>query len=241
VRILYVFPHPEDESFGPSRAISAQVRAGHEVLLLTMTRGGATKQRHRLGYTVEKMGEVRYREMQDVARVLGLSDLSVLDFPDSGLDYVDPRELESAVVEHARRVRPDVMVTYAVHGISGFHDHLVGHAAVKRAFVELREEDGGPRRLAFFTVTEEQAARAAGGGPRIAGSKPGTVDCIMNVDEEDMAAFRKALDCYVTYQEVIKESGVREELDEVVPFEIFQESFDPPISDLFEGLERTGQ
>jgi len=35
MKILYVFPHPDDESFGPARAIAAQVRAGHEVFLLT--------------------------------------------------------------------------------------------------------------------------------------------------------------------------------------------------------------
>ena len=85
VKILYVFPHPDDESFGPARAISAQVRAGHAVYLLTLTKGGATKERFRLGYSVEQMGETRYREMQDVAKVLRLADLTVPDLPDSGL------------------------------------------------------------------------------------------------------------------------------------------------------------
>ena len=46
MRVLYIFPHPDDESFGPSRAIAAQRRQGHEVFLLTLTRGEATKVRH---------------------------------------------------------------------------------------------------------------------------------------------------------------------------------------------------
>ena len=67
MRILYVFAHPDDESFGPARVMSKQRRQGHEVYLLTLTRGGATRQRHKFGYSVDEMGEVRYKEMLDVA------------------------------------------------------------------------------------------------------------------------------------------------------------------------------
>ncbi|HEX7343805.1 MAG TPA: PIG-L family deacetylase, partial [bacterium] len=54
MRILYIYPHPDDESFGPARVISKQKRQGHEVYLLTLTRGGATKQRFKFNYTVEQ-------------------------------------------------------------------------------------------------------------------------------------------------------------------------------------------
>jgi hypothetical protein len=40
MKILYIFPHPGDESFDPAGAIHSQVIAGHEVDLLTLTRGG---------------------------------------------------------------------------------------------------------------------------------------------------------------------------------------------------------
>lgn len=237
MKILYVFPHPDDESFGPAPAISAQVRAGHEVHLLTLTKGGATKERHKLGYSVEEMGETRYREMLDVAKVLQLADLTVLDLPDSGLKELDPREIERAVAGHVKKVSPDVLVTYAVHGISGFHDHLVTHAVVKRVYLELRDEGADYlKRLAFFTISEEQAARASG-VHHLSGSKPGEVDCVVTVDDEDMAAFGRALDCYVTYQDTIKATGVRDSLGRTVAFEFFRESFDPPVKDICEGLK----
>ena len=172
MRILYIFPHPDDESFVPARAMSAQVRAGHEVALLTLTKGGATKERHRLGYTVEQMGVVRYREMLEVAKVLGLSDLTVLDLPDSGLKELDPRRIETVVAEHIKRIRPDIVVSYPVHGISGFHDHLVAHAVVKRVYVQLRDRGADYlKRLAFFTLTEDQAEHASG-AHRLSGSTP---------------------------------------------------------------------
>ena len=39
-----------------------QRREGHEVYLLTLTRGGATKQRHKYGYSIEEMGRIRYQD-----------------------------------------------------------------------------------------------------------------------------------------------------------------------------------
>ncbi len=125
MKILYIFPHPDDESFGPAHAICKQLREGHEVYLLTLTKGGATKQRFRFNYSVEEMGEVRYKEMLCVEKVLGLSGMTVLDLPDSGLKEMDPRDIDKVICEHIEKIKPAVVVTYPVHGVSGFHDHLL--------------------------------------------------------------------------------------------------------------------
>src|SRR5207244_11380244 len=85
MRILYIFPHPDDESFGPARAMAAQRRQGHGVYLWTLTRGEATKVRHKFGWTLEQMGEVRYHELLDVRTTLDLNDIRVLNLPDGGL------------------------------------------------------------------------------------------------------------------------------------------------------------
>ena len=132
---LYVFPHPDDESFGPAPAIARQVREGHDVSLLTLTKGGATHVRHELGKTVEEMGAIREQEMQCVAETLGL-DLTVLDFPDGELASLDPRQIEKVVERKIQAVQPDVLVTYAAFGNSGHPDHLVTHAVVKRAYCQ---------------------------------------------------------------------------------------------------------
>ena len=238
MRFLYVFPHPDDESFGPAAAMHAQLRTGHEVYLLTLTRGGATKQRHKLGLSVEEMGEVRHEEMRQVAQTLGLTGMTVLDLPDSGLKHMDPREIERTVAEHVQAIRPDILVSYPVHGISGFHDHLVMHAVIKNVYLDLCDQGAEYlRRLAFFTI------RYAGDGTFKKGkdfilkqSLDEEIDCSVPVDESDNEALRRALACYATYQEVIKQTGVADMFRESIHFEIFGESFAPPLSDLTQQL-----
>lgn len=236
MKILYIFPHPDDEAFGPARAMSKQRRQGHEVYLLTLTRGGATKQRFKYGYSVEKMCEIRYDELQKVGGVLDLSGLTILDLPDSGLKEMDPREIENVIMEEMERIQPQVVVTYAVHGISGFHDHLVSHAAVKRAFVRIKENAPWLKRLAFYTITIEEAEQSP--HFHLNGSKPEDIDCVINAAPIDIETNQRALDCYVTFQEIIEKTGIRNFIQSDVVFEIFRENCDPPLKDLFEGVSK---
>jgi len=233
MRFLYIFPHPDDESFGPARAIAVQVRQGHEVFLLTLTKGEATKMRHKFGYTLQQMGEVRYREMLKMEKVLGLKGMTVLDFPDSGLKELDPRLLEKAVRDEILKLKPNIVVTYPVHGISGFYDHIVGHAVVKRVYLEMKENGASYlKRLAFETLT---SIPEDFNWKHLNLAKPEEVDCVYEVPDEDMATFQRALNCYETYQDVIAESRVRE-MPNRAEFEIFQEDHQPPLKDLTEGL-----
>lgn len=233
MRILYVFPHPDDECFGPAPAIVRQLRLGHEVHLLTLTRGGATSQRHRLELSVEEMGDVRYNEMQNVRDTLGLTGMNVLDLPDSGLADMDPRAIEFEVEQEIRRLEPDVLVTYAVHGVSGFPDHLVCHAAVKRVFCELRDSIESLRRLALFTLADRPRPE---GKFRLSTSPDERIDAEEVFSDEDLSVAKSALACYETYQEVIERTQPLEQIGEAVHFELFQESFDPWLGSIVEQL-----
>ena len=235
MRILYVFPHPDDESFGPAPAISKQRRQGHEVFLLTLTKGGATKIRHKFDYSIEQMGEVRYGEMKEMAKVLDLTELTVLDLPDSGLKKMDPRKIERVVAGAVERIRPDILVSYPVHGVSGFHDHLVMHAVIKRVYLELKEKGAHYlKRLAFFTIAKPEKQE---GIFTLSWSTDEEIDCVFTTDSVDMDNFIKALDCYETYREVIEKTGVKKSVSSEIVFEIFQEDHNPPLTDLCDGIE----
>lgn len=232
MKILYIFPHPDDESFGPAPGMRQQVKNGHEVTLLTLTKGGATRQRHKLNLSVEEMGEVRAAELLAACDVIG-SRLILKDLPDSGLKEMDPREIEKVVGEVILEVEPDVVVTYAVHGISGFHDHLVCHAVVKRVFCELKGWQGMPRRLALFTLDEDVDKN---GHFNLSSSKKEEIDCVLLTTDDEVETGIRALDCYVTYLETIEKSGIREMVKNNICFELFKESFEPPLNDIFAGI-----
>ena len=187
MKMLYIFPHPDDESFGPAPAISAQLSQGHKVYLLTLTKGEATKQRFRLGVDKEEMGRIRHEEMKCVEKTLGLSGMTVLDLPDSELKHLDPRMIEDEIEREIKSIQPDVIITYAVHGVSGFHDHLVCHAVVKNLFCRMkRRGDEYPKRLAFFTRMGEVNTK---GKFRLEASSEEEIAFVEECSDADMKAF----------------------------------------------------
>lgn len=234
MKILYIFPHPDDESFGPAPGMTAQLSQGHKVYLLTLTKGEATKQRFRLGVDKEEMGRIRHEEMTCVEKTLGLSGMTVLDLPDSELKHLDPHIIEDEIEQEIKSIQPDVVITYAVHGVSGFHDHLVSHAVVKNLFCRMkRRGDEYPKRLAFFTRMGETYTD---GKFRLSASSESEIAYVEVCSEKDMSTFHRALDCYETYQQVIEDSHVKELTTNKVPFEVFGETFDRPLKSIVDQL-----
>lgn len=211
------------------------MREGHDVHLLTLTRGGATKQRERLGLSVEEMGAVREREMRAVEAQLGLSSLVVLDMPDGGLVDMDPRVIERAVARRVEEVRPDVIVTYAYHGNSLHPDHLVTHSVVKRVYSVMRSLSAGPRRLALFTLIEGEMAGAAA---HLCGLPPDRIGARIRYTPADRAVAAAALARYETYASQIASHDPLSLVDQSgVAFQLFDEPIPPePLDDLSEGL-----
>ena len=234
--VLYLFPHPDDECFGPAPLIARQRREGHDVHLLTLTRGEATSQRERLGYSKAEMGETRYQEMQDVAETLDLTSLTVREYPDGELAELNPLALEDEVAAHIHEVEPDVVVTYPVHGISGHPDHLVSHAVVKRVVCALRRDGVAyPKRLAFFTVPppSDDADRPS----HLQHSPSVLIDCVVPTADEDLERGREALYCYETYRPVIEEHQPLRSVTDSTSLELFGEHHAPPLASLLDGLD----
>ena len=232
--LLYIFPHPDDESFGPAPAIARQVREGHDVHLLTLTKGGATDVRHDLDLSVEEMGEVREKETQCAADALG-ADLTVLDYPDGGLAALDPRDLEHVIERKIKAVLPDVVVTYAYHGNSGHPDHITTHAVVKRAYCAACDELAGrsPRRLAFFTLVEGEIHDAPG---PLRGVPRDDLGAVVTFSDEDRQRAEQALGCYETYAEMVEAHQPLRQVADGVAFVLFKETHDEPLGSLTDDL-----
>jgi len=240
MKILYIFPHPDDECYGPAGAIYSQRQEGHEIHLLTLTKGGATKERFRLGLSVEKMGELRVMEMNEVAKILELSSLTVWDWTDSGMQDMDPRFMEKEIADFILELKPEVLVTYPVHGISGFHDHLVCHAVVKRVFLDLKDNPANQflKRLAFYTVSDNDSPTFSPEGfVRMRHSLKERIDCEITISDEAFQKNLDALNCYKTYFEIIEASKIKDKLSKTIHFEFYNEDFKPALTGIEQNIE----
>ena len=135
---MCVFAHPDDESLGTGGTLAKYAAEGVETDLVTATRG----ERGRFGDSGERpgpevVGAAREAELRAAAGVLGIREVTVLGFPDGGLDAVDAAHAQQAIAAHLRRVRPHVVITFGPEGAYGHPDHIaisqLTTAAVVRA------------------------------------------------------------------------------------------------------------
>src|SRR3954467_8023987 len=128
-RLMAVLAHPDDESLGVGGTLAKYAADGVEVFLLTATRGDGGRYR---GYRVDDerhpgpaaLAVIREAELRAAASVLGVHDVALLDYRDQQLDRADPRQVIADIAAHLRRVRPDVVMTFAPDGAYGHPDHI---------------------------------------------------------------------------------------------------------------------
>jgi LmbE family N-acetylglucosaminyl deacetylase len=126
---MAVLAHPDDESLGLGGTLAKAAAQGIDVFLLTATRGDAGRYRgHRPGDPQHPgpsaLAGIREAELRAAAAVLGVRDVSLLDYRDGHLAHVEPRRAVADIVTHLRRVRPDVVVTFGPDGAYGHPDHI---------------------------------------------------------------------------------------------------------------------
>ncbi len=156
---LLVHAHPDDECSGTGGLLARSAMEGHTSVLITCTNGDrgevkglpslhpqeSTEDRRRLA-------EIRQRELEKAARILGITHLHQLGYSDSGMDgwesngrpeafaNVDLTEAGEKIACFIRQYRPEVLVTYDEQGGYGHPDHLMAHRAAMAA-LEIAEDD----------------------------------------------------------------------------------------------------
>ena len=125
LRLMAVLAHPDDESLGTGGSLAKYGSEGVETYVVAATRG--ERGRYHDGTEdpgPETMGRIREQELLDAADVLGVEEVSFLDYMDGALDQVDPKEPIGKIVQHLRRVRPQVVLTFDQAGAYGHADHI---------------------------------------------------------------------------------------------------------------------
>jgi LmbE family N-acetylglucosaminyl deacetylase len=136
LRLLAVFPHPDDESLGLGGVLAKYAAEGVETHLICATRGQRGWPGPAEDYPgPEAFGRTREIELRCAARHLGLHQTHLLGYCDGELDQVDFGELIAQVASIVRRIRPQVVVTFAQDGVYGHPDHIVMAQGTSAALV----------------------------------------------------------------------------------------------------------
>jgi LmbE family N-acetylglucosaminyl deacetylase len=124
-KLLAVLAHPDDESLGFGGTLAKYSSESVETFLVTATRGEAGRFGS-LGRQVDpaEVGRVREAELRAAAAVLGIREVSVLNYPDGAVDTVAAGIAIRAIVAHIRRIQPHVIVTFGPEGAYGHPDHI---------------------------------------------------------------------------------------------------------------------
>jgi LmbE family N-acetylglucosaminyl deacetylase len=125
LKLLAVLAHPDDESLGFGGTLAKYAAEGVQTYLVTATRGerGRFGALGKNGHPVE-VGRVREAELRAAAAVLGIREVTVLNYPDGGVDTVQPETALRDIASHIRRIQPHVIVTFGPEGAYGHPDHI---------------------------------------------------------------------------------------------------------------------
>lgn len=164
LRLLAIFPHPDDETLGMGSTLARYAAEGVETYLVCATRGergwfdseGANP-------GLEGVARIREAELRCAAQALGIHEVCFLDYIDGDVDQADPAEVIGKIVTHIRRIKPQVVVTFGPDGAYGHPDHIAlsqfTHGALvcaaDRNFVDANVQS--PHRvLKFYYMVDSQ-------------------------------------------------------------------------------------
>jgi LmbE family N-acetylglucosaminyl deacetylase len=136
-----VTAHPDDESGGFGGALMLAAAAGVETSVLCLTDGQAAYFRGEVAGD-EDLGKVRRAEMAAACAVLGVAHFEILRFQDGMLAQQNFQEMVGTVIEHIRRRRPHVVLTFGGDGGVNLHrDHTMVSLITTAAFHWANRED----------------------------------------------------------------------------------------------------
>jgi LmbE family N-acetylglucosaminyl deacetylase len=190
-RLLIIYAHPDDESFGSGGLIAKYTAEGVQVDLICATNGdvGVVAPEFMNGF--QSPAEVRLAELDCAAAKLGLHEVIKFGYKDSGMMGADTNndpaclwrapqeEVTRRIVIEIRRLQPQVILTFNRYGGYGHPDHIAIQRAATEAFTlagdptyDTGQMPYAPQKLYYSNIVKWQIqlgilrTRLAGKDPR---------------------------------------------------------------------------
>jgi LmbE family N-acetylglucosaminyl deacetylase len=152
--VLVVAAHPDDEVLGCGGAMARHRQAGDRVAVLILADGITSRGG---GDAEARIGE-RRQAAQDANAILGVTDVTLLSYPDNRMDAVALLDVAQEIERVMARCRPTVVYTHHAGDVNV--DHTRTHEAVLAA---CRPQPGQTvRRLLFFETPSSTEWRPPG-------------------------------------------------------------------------------
>jgi bacillithiol biosynthesis deacetylase BshB2 len=129
--VLVVFPHPDDESFGPAGTIKKYTESGVPVTYACLTLGEMGRNMGNPQFANrESLPELRKKELLEACDILGIKDLRMLGYRDKTIEFEDESEVIDRIKKIILEVKPSLIIThYPGYGVHPDHD-ATGKATV---------------------------------------------------------------------------------------------------------------
>jgi len=147
--VLFVYAHPDDESFGIAGTAMKLADGGHTTALLTLTRGDVGLWYGRVpgSWSPADLAAERSKEWRAAVGVIGFRHARLLEWPDGGLAASPGERVTADVVQMIRDVKPNVVCTFGPEGSGSEHDdHRAASFFAVRAFFRAAGLDQYPDR-----------------------------------------------------------------------------------------------
>lgn len=186
--ILFTFAHPDDESFTcGGTLVELSKQKDTKTVLYSATPGDAGKCGEPAICTRENLASVRRNELTEAAAHLGIDDLIIDDYQDGKLSELSPNTLKNRLVELIDHIKPDAVVTFPPHGLSGHSDHTAIQEATLQA---VKEQPNSVKELYYATFPQSLATET--GNPAFADPDE-NITLIKSFRGEHMKTVQRAL------------------------------------------------
>jgi len=222
-RLLAVFAHPDDETFGIGGTLAHYARQGVRVHLVCATRGEVGEAPPDLkGF--ESIAAMRSDELQCASNILGLDSVNFLGYRDSGMtgspDNHHPDALTAApmiqvarqIAAYIRRLKPHVVITFDPIGGYRHPDHIAIHHATVAGFNlagdATQDVEGlspfAPQKL-YFSTFSRQWLRVAVRLIKLAGRDPRRFGKNQDIDLESLTEVDYPVHARISIRDVIEQ------------------------------------